>query len=85
MKIKKGDPIVWYCSYSFDETIPKEYTLADYGIVLRVESNAIQIQWFGLKGDRAYIDKHNITEYDINFRYDGVEARNRKLNEVLDL
>lgn len=81
MKIKKGDPIAWYCSYQG----PKEYILADYGIVLRVESNAIQIQWFGLKGDRAYIDKHNITEFDINFRYDGAEARNRKLNEVLDL
>ncbi len=83
MEIKIGDPIAWYCSYraaSEDENKPKEYVLADYGTVIRCNMWGITVKWVGVN---EYTETHAITEYNINFRYDKAEARNRKINEIL--
>lgn len=85
MEIKKGDPIAWYCSYhSGDENKPKEYTLSDYGTVIGISQYSVTIEWVGLNGGGKYKENHGVTEYNINFRYDRAEARNRAINEVLN-
>lgn len=86
MDIKKGDPIAWYCSYRAsdeDENKPKEYVLSDYGVVIGCDVYEVTVRWVGLNGGGEYKERHAIKEYNINFRYDIAEVRNRTINDIL--
>lgn len=83
MEIKKGDPIAWYCSYNSGEG-PRQYMLADYGTVIDCSAYEIRVRWTGLNGGGNYVDTHAVKKYNINFRYDKAEARNRKIDDILN-